>query len=129
MVLAEGINRFRIRGGEFEELWDPERVLVVSQFAPDQRWFVSGAMARNAVISDLSKALVVVEAGLTGGTLAAGQYALGRGQTVLALQLFEEPTGNNLLIADGAKVIRSRQHLEAALDYFDTDGSKQLTLM
>jgi hypothetical protein len=29
----------------------------------------------------------------------------------------------------GAKVIRSRQHLEAALDYLDAGGSKQLTLM
>jgi DNA processing protein len=129
IVLAEGINGFRVRRGEFTQLWDPERALVISQFAPDQKWFASGAMTRNSVISDMSEALVVVEAGETGGTLAAGEYALQRGQTVLALQLFDAPAGNELLMANGAKVIRSRQHLEAALDYFDSDGSKQLTLM
>jgi DNA processing protein len=129
IVLAEGINHFRIRRGEFATLWDPERALVVSQFAPDQKWFASGAMVRNTVISGLSRALVVVEAGETGGTLAAGEYALQRGQTVLTLQLFNAPPGNKLLIANGAKVIRSREHLETALDYLDADGSKQLTLM
>jgi DNA processing protein len=129
IVLAEGISRFRIRQGEFTELWDPQRALVVSQFAPDQKWFASGAMARNTVISGLSQALVVVEAGETGGTLAAGEYALQRGQTVLALQLFDAPPGNAQLIANGAKVIHSRQHLETALDDLDEDGSRQLMLI
>jgi DNA processing protein len=129
IVLPEGINRFRVRRGEFAQLWDPERALVVSQFAPDQKWFASGAMTRNTVISGLSRALVVVEAGETGGTLAAGEYALQRGQTVLTLQLFDAPPGNRLLMANGAKVIRSRRHLETALDYLDAGGSKQLTLM
>lgn len=129
IVLPEGINKFTIRRGEFSHLWDPDRALVVSQFAPDQKWFASGAMTRNAVISDLSQALVVVEAGETGGTLAAGQYALQQKQTVLTLQLFDAPPGNKLLMENGAKVVRSRQHLEAALDYLESDGSKQLTLM
>lgn len=129
IVLPEGINHFRIRRGEFTDLWDPERAVVVSQFAPDQKWFASGAMARNAVISGLSQALVVVEAGETGGTLAAGKYALQRGQTVLTLQLFDAPAGNQTLIANGARVIRSRHHLERALDYLNGHGPKQLTFM
>ncbi|WP_244601791.1 DNA-processing protein DprA [Mycobacterium pseudokansasii] len=129
IVLAEGINNFRIRRGEFTKLWDPDRAVVVSQFAPDQKWFASGAMARNTVIAGFSQALVVVEAGETGGTLAAGQYALERGQTVLALQLFDAAPGNKLLIAHGAKVIRSRHHLEIALDYLNGHGPKQLSLM
>ena len=129
IVLPEGINHFRIRRGEFADLWDSERALVVSQFAPDQKWFASGAMARNTVISGLSQALVVVEAGEKGGTLAAGEYALQRGQVVLTLELFGAPPGNKLLMANGAKVVRSRQHLEGALDYLEADGSKQLTLM
>ncbi|ORB13964.1 hypothetical protein BST37_12185 [Mycobacterium noviomagense] len=129
IVLPEGINRFRIRRGEFQKLWDPQRVAVVSQFAPDQKWFASGAMVRNTVISGLSQALVVVEAGETGGTLAAGEYALQRGQTVWTLQLFDAPAGNKLLIDNGAKVIRSRNHLEAAIDGIDGDDSRQLTLM
>jgi DNA processing protein len=129
IMLPEGINRFRVRRGEFAQLWDAERALVVSQFAPSQKWFASGAMTRNTVISGLSRALVVVEAGETGGTLAAGEYALQRRQTVLTLQLFDAPPGNKLLMDNGAEVIRSRQHLETALDYLDAGGSKQLTLM
>jgi DNA processing protein len=129
VVLAEGINNFRVRRGEIAQMWDSDRALVVSQFAPDQRWFVSGAMTRNTVISGLSRALVVVEAGETGGTLAAGEYALQRGQPVLALQLFGAPPGNDLLIANGARVIRSRHDLEVAVDHLDAGGSDQLTLM
>lgn len=129
IVLPEGINRFRIRRGEFQKLWDPGRVVVVSQFAPDQKWFASGAMVRNTVISGLSQALVVVEAGETGGTLAAGDFALRRGQIVWTLQLFDALAGNKLLIDNGAKVIRSRHHLQAALDDIDGDDSGQLTLM
>jgi len=129
IVLAEGINHFRVRKGEFAGVWDPQRAVVVSQFAPDQKWFASGAMTRNAVISGLSDALVVVEAGETGGTLAAGEYALNNGQAVLALQLFGSPPGNTVLIDKGAKVIRSRRHLGKALDYLAAGGSKQLSLM
>jgi len=103
--------------GDFANLWDPTRAVVVSQFTPDQKWFVSGAMTRNTVISGLSDALVVVEAGETGGTLAAGEYALNSGQMVVALRLFGAPRGNTTLIDKGARVIRSHQHLEKALDY------------
>ncbi|ALL56192.1 SMF protein [Mycobacterium haemophilum DSM 44634] len=86
-------------------------------------------MTRNTVISGLSQALVVVEAGDSGGTLAAGEYALQRGQIVLTLQLFDAPAGNKLLIDNGAKIIRSRHHLETALGDIDGDDSRQLTLM
>lgn len=128
IVLAEGINHFRVRRGEFSDLWDPQRAVVISQFAPNQRWFTSGAMSRNGVICALGEALVVVEAGQTGGTLAAGQYALQNHQTVLALELFGAPAGNQLLIEHGAKIIADRQQLEAALEGLGTGVSRQLTL-
>ena len=72
IVLPEGIDHFRIRRGEVAAAWDPDRVLVLSQFAPTQTWSVGAAMARNSVIIGLSRALVVVEASETGGTFAAG---------------------------------------------------------
>ncbi len=129
MVLAEGIERFRVRRGEFAELWNPSRAVVVSQFAPGQTWSAGAAMTRNAVISGLSKALVVVEAGETGGTLAAGVHALDRGQPVLVLQLFGAPAGNQLLHARGATPVSSRQELEALLDDLPSNGPLQLSLM
>ena len=112
IVLAEGIDHFRMRRGEFTDLWDPPRAVVVSQFSPKQPWHAGSAMTRNAVISALSQALIVVEAGESGGTLAAALHALERGQPVMVLELFDSPPGNRLLRDKGATVIRSRRELE-----------------
>lgn len=129
VVLPEGIQNFKIRSGEFGQLWDPARVVVVSQFSPRQPWSAAGAMARNSVISGLSQALVVVEAGETGGTLAAGMHALDRGQPVMALELFGAPPGNRLLQDRGATPIRSRDELESCIAEPPPSGSAQLTLL
>jgi DNA processing protein len=129
IVLAEGIERFRIRRGEFAENWDPSRCVVVSQFSPTQPWSAGGAMTRNAVISGLSKALVVVEAGETGGTLAAGLHALERGQPVLVLQLYGAPAGNQLLVSKGATPVGSREELDGRLADLPSNGNTQLTLI
>jgi DNA processing protein len=129
IVLPEGIERFRVRRGEFADVWDPSRVVVVSQFSPNQPWNAGAAMARNAVISGLSRALVVVEAGDTGGTLAAGLHALERGQPVIVLQLDGEPAGNRILLDQGAIPVRSRQELTERLTDLPTAGSTQLSLI
>jgi DNA processing protein len=130
MVLAEGIEHFKVRRGEFTDLWDPSRSVVISQFAPTQPWRAGAAMARNAVISGLSKALVVVEAGETGGTLAAGLHALERGQPVLVLQLPDVPPGNEILLNKGAIPVSSRADLANRLaELPSTGGDTQLSLM
>lgn len=116
IVLAEGIDGFRVKR-EFADSFDPQRVLVVSQFRPSQPWAAYAAMARNHVIFGLGKALVVIEAGEKGGTLAAGQDALKRGRPVFALNFGDEtPTGNRLLIEAGARAVTSRTELGIALD-------------
>lgn len=129
IVLAEGIERFRIRRGEFAEGWDPSRCAVVSQFSPTLPWSAGAAMARNAVISGLSRALLVVEAGETGGTLAAGLHALERGQPVLVLQLDSAPAGNQMLVNKGATPVRSREELDRLLADLPSNGNTQLTLI
>lgn len=114
MVLAEGIGGFRLRP-EFRDA-PPERILALSQFPPHQRWTVGGAMARNSVIVGLGRALVVIEAGHTGGTLAAGRAALGARRPVLVLTTGAEATaGSQLLIDGGAIPIGSRRELAAVL--------------
>jgi DNA processing protein len=117
IVLAEGILGFRKKRVFNEVGLDPEHVLVVSQFAPSQKWNVGAAMTRNAVICGLGKALVVIEAGETGGTLNAGLQAIEMGKPVLALQFSEAtPRGNEILFDKGAHPIRSAKHLSAVLD-------------
>jgi DNA processing protein len=129
IVLAEGIEHFRIRRGEFADRWDLSRCVVVSQFSPTQPWSAGNAMTRNAVISGLSRALVVVEAGETGGTLAAGLHALDRGQPVLVLQLSGVRDGNQILLDKGATPVRSRRELELRLADLPANGSAQLSLI
>jgi DNA processing protein len=111
IVLAEGIQHFRVKRGDFAEVWDPKRVLVVSQFAPSRPWSAGSAMARNAVIIGLSLALIVVEAGEKGGTLAAGTKALGLHKRVIALEFSEVPRGNVALIKQGAIAAKSGPNL------------------
>ena len=110
-VMAEGIERFRLR--EEYRGFDTEldRLTVVSQFLPGTRWTTHRAMARNALICALSAVVVVVEPRESGGTIAAGQEALrtsrdGRKQPqplILALRSDHSD-------ADSPKVARLRHH-------------------
>jgi DNA processing protein len=114
IVLSEGINHFRVKR-EIADVWDPSRALVVSQFSPTQTWSAGGAMARNLVIIGLSLALVVIEAGETGGTLASGQRALELGRRVIALQFSEPSLGNIMLLESGAIAVSNPAELGSFL--------------
>jgi len=115
IVLPEGINHFRVKRGPVADIWDKERVLVVSQFSPSMPWNAGGAMARNNVIIGLSLALVVVEAGERGGTLAAGKKALQLNKPVFTLEFAMNPRGNAELVRRGAILIRNRAEFNARL--------------
>lgn len=126
IVLAEGICGFRKKKAFDSVPLDDEHALVISQFAPTQRWSVGAAMTRNAVIAGLGKALVVIEAGETGGTLDAARQAMAMGRPVLALEFTEgTPMGNQALLRQGAIPIRSRSHLGRALDAIGAAPSDQ----
>lgn len=116
-VLPEGISHFRLRTGSADVEPSEEQVLVVSQFPPGQPWTVGGAMTRNALIVGMGTALVVIEAGDRGGTLAAGETALKLGRPVIALEFgVGTPAGNAALIQKGAKSAKSPRELRARLD-------------
>ncbi len=115
IVLPEGIQKFKVKRGEISTAWDPNRTLVVSQFAPTQPWTTGGAMARNSVIIGLSLALVVVEAGEAGGTFAAGKRALELGRRVIALEFARTPRGNSMLVERGAVAARDKIELGSFL--------------
>lgn len=115
IVLPEGIDHFRVKRGPVADVWNKERVLVLSQFPPGRPWSAGSAMARNNVIIGLSLALVVVEASEKGGTLAAGTKALQLNKPVLTLEFAMNPHGNAELIRHGAISIRNRAELRAQL--------------
>jgi len=109
IVLAEGILKFRPKG-EISELLDEGSAVIVSQFYPDARWVVHNAMQRNSTVCALSKAVILVESGMEGGTFEAGKVAQS-----LRLPLFvvefaspaESAKGNGYFLDRGACSIRS----------------------
>lgn len=118
LVLPEGLDHFRI-AAELRDVWDWERVLVISQFEPKTVWKSYHAMERNKLIMALSCAMIVVEAGEKGGTRAAGEDALRLRIPLFAIDYgFDETIapGNRELIRKGAKPLKkSRQTGEPSL--------------
>jgi DNA processing protein len=111
VVLAEGILRFRVKKG-IRDLWDESRTLVVSEFGPNLPWNISHAMQRNKTICGLSRAMVLIEARSTGGSIEAGRDCLKMGLPLFAAVYEGSPesaTGNEELLTNGAKrLMKSR---------------------
>ncbi len=104
VVLPEGIAHFRVRR-ELHPWWDWERVLVLSQFVPAAGWAVGRAMQRNDVIAGLSSAMIVIEAGATGGTVAAGRRSKELEVPLFAVlygDVEERAPGNKIILDLGA---------------------------
>lgn len=102
-VLPEGILHFRPRPS-LASLLDEDQFAVVSEFPPKLPWSVSNAMQRNRTICGLVEALIVVEAGTSGGTWEAGVEAIKLGIPLFVLE-FADPgpsaQGNRLLVKKG----------------------------
>lgn len=118
IVLAEGIDHFRIKK-TIRETWDWARVLVISYFPRDAVWRADRAMNRNKAIVGLSKAVIVIEARDTGGTLNAG-YAALQMRKPLFVAVYDDMNGaregNEKLIQDGGVPLqRSRSTRQANL--------------
>ncbi|MBI5518913.1 MAG: DNA-processing protein DprA [Desulfovibrio sp.] len=116
MVLPEGIEHFRVRKTLVAD-WDWNRVLVISQFPPSTSWKAYHAMARNTLIIALSRAMIVIEAGATGGTLHAGLSTLKMGLPLYVVEYGDMPNeapGNAELIAKGGFAVRKNPQLGLA---------------
>ena len=108
IVLPEGIENFRIRK-ELQEVWDWNRVLVISEFMPNDKWTKGRAMSRNNTIIGLSDIVVVVEAREAGGSFDAGIRTIKKGKYLFVPQYNTQPdsaSGNSILISQGASPIR-----------------------
>lgn len=129
IVLAEGIARFRLKRALADAEARPGSFLVLSQFPPRQGWTVGGAMTRNALIAALGLALVVIEAGETGGTLDAGLKGLDLNRPVLALGFRSgHRAGNAILLSKGARPILSTGALRDAIAAIRRSAGDQMRL-
>ena len=112
IVLPEGIECFKIKK-ELKNVWDWDRVLVISEFLPKDSWTIGRAMSRNSTITGLSEIFVVIEAGNTGGSLDAGLKILKKGIKPVFVPQYkvvpESAQGNDILINNGAIPIKMKQ--------------------
>jgi DNA processing protein len=98
---------------------------VVSELppgTPPRKWFFP---LRNRIISGLSRAVVVIEAGDRSGSLITARAALEQGRDVLAVPgnvLSGRNRGGHALLRDGAKIV------EDADDIFEELGSVVLSV-
>ncbi len=111
LLLGEGILQFRIKR-ELKDLWDWERIAVVSEFLPGLPWSVRNAMQRNQTICALARAMILIESGASGGSMEAGRTCLKLGLPLFAPVYEGMPdaaVGNRELLQHGAKrLLKSR---------------------
>lgn len=74
-VIVEGILKSRIKS-DIKELLNDKNHIFISQTAPESSWQAANAMRRNDTIIGLSDVMFLIEAGMTGGTFAAGEQSL-----------------------------------------------------
>lgn len=105
-VLGSGIDRMGpARNIKLMERGLASGGVVVSEYEPDQNANRATFPQRNRIISGLSDALIVVEAGMESGSLITAKFASDQGRTVYAVPgniNSSSSIGCNLLIRDGA---------------------------
>jgi DNA processing protein len=86
------------------------RGLVISELVPGTRPLSHFFPRRNRIISGLSRAVVIVEAGEYSGSLITARAALDQGRDVLAVPgniLSGRNRGGHALLRDGAKIVET----------------------
>ena len=112
-VLAEGILKFSKKQAVKNYL-TAENHAFVSQFLPKTLWNAGNAMKRNSIIIGLSKAMILVESGISGGTFAAGEEALRRGQPLFVIDYAKPEVSaeaNPYFIERGGQPIRGKKNV------------------
>lgn len=108
IVLPQGMDGFYIRS-ELKDVWDWNRVLVISEFLPEEPWSASRAMKRNGTIVSLCEAMMIIEAGEKGGSMDAGLRTLQAKKPLYVPEFAiyqESSAGNPRLIKAGAIPVR-----------------------
>ena len=91
---------------------------LVSEHALGTRPEATNFPARNRIVSGISRATLVVEAGERSGALITAQFALDQGRDVLAVPgpiTAPSSAGANRLIQDGARLVASAADVRAEL--------------
>jgi len=128
-ALKTGGRTIGVLGSGVDKIYPPEhralaermmeRGAIISDYAPGTPPDASNFPPRNRIISGLSLAVVVVEAGETSGALITAEFAAEQGREVFAIPgsiLAPQSKGTNKLIQQGALPLLSVDDLMQALD-------------
>jgi DNA processing protein len=127
--LKAGGRTIAVLGSGVDKIYPPEhralaeqimeRGAIISDYAPGTPPDASNFPPRNRIISGLSLAVVVIEAGETSGALITAEFAAEQGREVFAVPgsiLAPQSKGTNKLIQKGALPLLSVNDLMQALD-------------
>ena len=128
-TLKAGGRTIGVLGSGVDKIYPPEHRglaekmtehgAIVSDYAPGTPPDASNFPPRNRIISGLSLAVVVIEAGETSGALITAEFAAVQGREVFAVPgsiLAPQSKGTNKLIQNGALPLLSVNDLMQALD-------------
>ncbi len=118
-VLGSGLHNLhpRSHAGLGKKILDSGGV-IVSEYLPTHPSYPANFPERNRLISGLSRAVVVVEAGLRSGSLITARLALEQGRDVLAVPgsvVSPVSAGCHRLLKQGAGLVTNVQDVFAAL--------------
>ena len=129
-ALNSGGRTIGILGSGVDKIYPPEhlklaeqmmeRGAIISDYAPGTPPDASNFPPRNRIISGLSLAVVVIEAGETSGALITAEFAAEQGREVFAVPgsiLAPQSKGTNKLIQNGALPLLSVNDIMQALDF------------
>jgi predicted Rossmann fold nucleotide-binding protein DprA/Smf involved in DNA uptake len=105
-ILAEGLGRISI-SAQFHDGIVDGRLMLLSPFDPDSRWFAHSAMDRNKLVYGLADAAVVVAStDGQGGTWAGATEAIRRSKIPVYVKASGSiPPGNRHLLELGARAL------------------------
>jgi DNA processing protein len=104
LILSHGIHKLsKVQMRDLQPRIEAGRILLLSQFHPDEQWVVSRAIERNTVVAGLAQAVVVAESASKGGTWEGANAALRQGRRVYVRQSNDVTLlpGNKLLLEKG----------------------------
>jgi DNA processing protein len=128
-ALSAGGRTIAVLGSGVDRIYPPEhrrlaeqiiaRGALVSDYPPGTPPEAANFPPRNRIISGLSLAVVVIEAGATSGALITASFAADQGRDVFAVPgnvNAPQSRGTNRLIRDGAHPLLDPQEILEALD-------------
>jgi DNA processing protein len=128
-ALKAGGRTLAVLGSGVDRIYPPEhrqmaekislQGAVISDYAPGTPPESANFPPRNRIISGLSMAVVVVEAGDTSGALITAEFAVEQGRDVFAVPgpvYAPQSKGTNRLIANGARILLQPTDVLEALD-------------